>query len=157
MAVKPIPEGYHTLTPHIVVSDAAKAIEFYEKAFGAKEVMRMDGPGGSVLHAEIKIGDSPIMIAEEHPDMGVRSPLSIGGSPVTLNLHVADCDKMFNQAVSAGATATMPPADQFWGDRYGKLKDPFGHHWAISTHTEDLTPEEIGNRAKAFFSQGAGT
>jgi uncharacterized glyoxalase superfamily protein PhnB len=155
MAVKPIPEGFHTLTPHIIVNDAAKAIDFYKKAFSAEEVLRLPGPGGKIMHAEIKIGDSPVMIAEEYPDMGVRSPLAIGGSAVTLNLYVPDVDKVFNQAVSAGATAAMPVADQFWGDRYGKLTDPFGHHWSVATHTEDLTAEQIAERAQAAFSQGA--
>jgi PhnB protein len=153
MAVKPIPDGYHTVTPHITVNDGNKAIEFYKKAFGAKEVYRMPGPGGKIMHAEIQIGDSMIMLNDEFPEMdGSRSAKSLGGSAVTLNLYVPDVDKLFNQAVAAGATATMPVADMFWGDRYGKLKDPFGHNWSIATHKEDVTPEEVMKRAQAEFS-----
>jgi uncharacterized glyoxalase superfamily protein PhnB len=155
MAVKPVPEGLHTLTPHIIVNDAAKAIDFYKRAFNAEEIACLPDPGGKIMHAQIKIGDSHVMIADEYPDMGVRSPLAIGGSAVTLNLYVPDVDKVFNQAVGAGATAAMPVADQFWGDRYGKLTDPFGHHWSVATHTEDLTAEEIAERAQAAFSRGA--
>jgi len=153
MAVKPIPDGYHTVTAHITVNDGNKAIDFYKKAFGAKEIYRMPGPGGKVMHAEIQIGDSIIMLNDEFPDMGgARSAKAIGDSAVTLNLYVPDVDKVYNQAVASGATATMPVADMFWGDRYGKLKDPFGHHWSIATHKEDVTPEEIMKRAAAEFS-----
>ena len=146
---KPIPDGYHTATPYLIIKDAAAALEFYKKAFGAKEIMRMGSPDGSIGHAEIQIGNSRIMIASEFPQMGVRSPQSIGGSPVSIFLYVEDVDKVFNQAVAAGATVRMPVADQFWGDRYGKLQDPYGHLWDVATHKEDLTPEEIGKRAAA--------
>jgi uncharacterized glyoxalase superfamily protein PhnB len=151
MAVKPIPDGFHTLTPHIVVSDAAAAIDFYKEAFGAKEAMRMPGPGGKIMHALIQIGDSKVMLNDEFPEMGgALSPSSLGGSPVTLTLYVPDVDRTFEQAIAAGATVKMPAADQFWGDRYGMLTDPFGHLWAVATHIEDLTPEQIAQRAAAF-------
>lgn len=153
MAVKPIPEGFHTLTTHLVVNDGAKAIEYYKKAFGAKEIARMPGPHGKIMHAEIQIGDTRVMLNDESPEMGARSPKTLGGSPVTLTLYVTDCDKVFKQAVAAGGTATMPMADQFWGDRYGTLKDPFGHQWAVATHKEDLTPEQMDERAQAFFAK----
>jgi uncharacterized glyoxalase superfamily protein PhnB len=145
--VNPIPEGFHAVTPHLVIKDAAAAIEFYKKAFGAEETFRMPGPGGSIMHAEIRIGDSPIMLAAEYPDWGVVGPETLGGSPVTVHLYVKDVDTVFDQAVKAGAKATMPPADQFWGDRYGKLQDPFGHTWGVATHIEDVPPEEMGERA----------
>lgn len=149
----PIPEGFHTVTPHIVVKDPGAAIDFYKKAFGAEEICRMPGPDGkSVVHAEIKIGDSVIMMGAEYPGM-TQSPESLGGTPVTINLYVNDCDATFKRAVDAGASVTMPLADQFWGDRYGKLKDPFGHEWSIATHKEDLSPEEIGKRAAAAFGK----
>ena len=153
MAVKPIPEGYHTLTPHMTVHDANKAIDYYKKAFGAKEIARMPGPGGKVMHAEIQIGDSRIMLNDEFPEMGGnRSAKTIGATPVTLTLYVEDVDKVFNQAIGAGGKATMPVADMFWGDRYGTLEDPFGHHWAVATHKEDLKPEEVMKRAQAAMA-----
>jgi uncharacterized glyoxalase superfamily protein PhnB len=145
--VKPVPDGYHTLTPYLVIRDAAKAIEFYKKAFGAKETFRMPGPGGKIMHAELQIGDSMLMLAEEMPEYGAKSPQALGGSPVNVFLYVEDADKVFNQAVAAGATVTMPLADQFWGDRYGKLADPFGHQWSVATHKEDVAPEEMVKRA----------
>jgi len=156
--VKPIPEGFHTLTPHIVVKDAAKAIEFYKEAFGAEEICRMPGPGGQgVMHAEIKIGDSMVMMCDEFPQTPhFKSPESLNGTTNKLTLYVTDCDKVFNQAVASGATAEMPPTDMFWGDRYGTLVDPFGHEWAVATHKEDLTPEDIGKRAAEFFSSQSG-
>jgi len=148
--VKAIPDGFHTLSPHIVVRDAGKAIEFYKKAFGAEEVCRMAGPDGkSVMHAELKIGNSMFMLCEEFPEM-CRSPQSIGGSPVTLHLYVEDADAVYQRAVKAGATATMPLADQFWGDRYGKLKDPYGHEWSVATHVKDVSPEECAKAAAEF-------
>lgn len=149
---KPIPEGYHSLTPHLIVKDAAKAIDWYAKAFGATEILRMPGPGGKgVMHAEIKIGDSHIMMAEENPAFNNKSPSTLGGSPVALHLYVEDADKAFKQAVDAGAKAEMPPQDMFWGDRYGKVTDPDGHSWSIATHTKDMSPEEImAGAAKAF-------
>ena len=149
---KSIPDGYHSLTPHLIVKDAAKAIEWYAKAFGATEILRMPGPGGKgIMHAEIKIGDSHIMMAEENPAFNSKSPSTLGGSPVALHLYVEDADKVFKQAVDAGAKAEMPPQDMFWGDRYGKVTDPDGHSWSIATHVKDLSPEEImAGAAKAF-------
>ena len=147
--VKPVPEGYHTATPYLIVKDAAKAIEFYKQAFGATELMRMSGPGGKIMHAEIRIGDSIIMMGDENPQMGSRSPQSTGGSPVGLYLYVEDCDKVFNQAVSTGATSVNPLKDQFYGDRSGSIRDPFGHSWWIATHKEDLSMDEIRKRAAA--------
>lgn len=146
---KPVPEGYHTLTAHLVVKGAAAAIEYYKKAFGAEEVLRMPGPGGTIMHAEIRIGDSHIMLNDEFPDFRKLSPRTIGGSPVTLHLYVNDVDAVFDRAVKAGATVMMPVGDMFWGDRYGALEDPYGHHWSIATHKEDLTAEEIAERMKA--------
>jgi len=153
-AVKPIPEGYSTITPHIVCKDAAKAIDFYKKAFGAEERARMPGPGGTVMHAEIKIGDSIVMLGEENPQMGSRGPRSIGGSPVTLHLYVQDVDKAFERASKAGCKVTMPVMDMFWGDRYGRLEDPFGHHWSIATHKQDLTVEQITKAMPAMPGMG---
>ena len=147
--VKPIPEGYHTATPYLIVKDAARAIEFYKKAFGATELMRMPGSGGKIGHAEIKIGDSPIMLADEVPGMGFRSPESIGGSPVSILLYVEDVDSVFNEAVAAGAKVQRPVADQFYGDRTGGVTDPFGHVWYIATHKDDVSPEEMKKRAAA--------
>jgi len=146
---KPIPEGYHTATPYLVVKGAASAIEFYKKAFGATELMRMADPSGRVMHAEIKIGNSPIMLADEFPEMGARSPQAYGGSPVSIFLYVEDVDALANQAIAAGAKVLMPVQDQFWGDRYGKLADPFGHVWSVATHKEDVAPEEMKKRAAA--------
>src|SRR5437868_13558008 len=146
--VKPIPEGYHTVTPSLVVNDGARALDFYKRAFGAQERFRMEGPPGKIGHAEIKIGDSMIMLSDEFPGMGARSPQSLGGSPVTIFLYVNDVDTAFKQAVDAGAKVEMPLADMFWGDRFGRVSDPFGHLWAMATHKEDLTPEEIDKRAK---------
>ena len=151
MAVKPIPEGFRTVTPHLSLNGCAEAIEFYKKAFGAEEACRMPGPGGKIMHAEIRIGDSVLMLADEFPDMGSRGAQTIGGTPVTVHLYVTDVDATFDRAVKAGAKATMPVADMFWGDRYGRLEDPFGHHWSVGTHKEDLTPEEIGKRAQKAF------
>jgi PhnB protein len=147
---KPIPEGYHTATPYLVIQGAANAIEFYKKAFGATELMRMSGPGGKVMHAEIKIGDSPIMLGDEFPEMGVRGPKALGGSPVSIFLYVEDVDALAKQALAAGAKELMAVQDQFWGDRYGKLEDPFGHVWGIATHKEDVAPDEINKRAAAM-------
>jgi PhnB protein len=149
-AVKHVPDGFHTVTPQLIVRDAAKAIEFYITAFGAKERYRMPGPGGVVMHAELSIGDSILMLGEESPQMGAISPQTIGGSPVNLMLYVKDVDASFARAAQAGCTAQMPPTDMFWGDRYGKLSDPFGHQWAIATHKEDVTPEEMARRMAAL-------
>src|ERR1700674_5333098 len=147
MAAKPIPEGYHSVTPYLYMKGAARAIEFYKEAFRATERMRITQPDGRVGHAELQIGDSVIMLADEFPEMGVRSPESLGGSPVSIHLYVEDTDAMFKQAVAAGATVKRPVADQFYGDRLGGIVDPFGHTWWISTHKEDLSSEEIVKRA----------
>lgn len=156
--VKPIPEGFHTITPHLMVRDGAKAIEFYKKAFGAEEIMRMPSPDGkSIMHAELRIGDSLFMLGDEMPQMQRWvAPPSLNGTTVGMALYVADADKAFKRAVDAGASVSLPMADMFWGDRYGKVTDPFGHEWAIATHKEDLTPEEIGKRAEAFFANMGG-
>lgn len=153
--VQPIPAGYERVTPHLVIKGVAEAIKFYEKAFGAKELFRMPGPDGkSVAHAEIKIGDSIIMLADEFPDFGdCRSPQTLQGTPVTLSLYVPDVDKAFNQAIAAGAKATMPPTNMFWGDRYSKLVDPFGHSWALLTHIEDVPPDEMHRRGQEMMKQ----
>ena len=153
MAVKPIPDGYHTATAYMIVKDAARALEFYKEAFGATELMRLSGPDGKVMHAEIKVGDSPIMLADEFPDMGVRSPQSLGGSPVSILLYVEDVDTRFNQAIAAGATAQKAVQDQFYGDRSGTLVDPFGHVWSIATHKEDVSPAEMDRRMEASMKQ----
>lgn len=145
--VKPVPERFHTITPHLVIDGAARAIEFYKNAFGAEEIKCMPGPGGKVMHAEIMIGDSVLMLCDEFPEFGSISPK--GPSPVTIHLFVNDVDKVYEQAVAAGATATMPPSDALWGDRYGKLTDPFGHNWSLATHKEDLTPQQLAERMKA--------
>jgi uncharacterized glyoxalase superfamily protein PhnB len=154
--VKPIPDGLHTVIPYLVLNDSSEAIAFYKKAFGATEVVRMPGPGGhGVMHAELKIGDSMLFLADEFPGMGNPSPKKLGGTPVGIHLNVEDVDAVFARALAAGATAVMPPADMFWGDRFGKLTDPFGHSWSLSTHIEDVTAEEVGRRAEACFAQMA--
>jgi PhnB protein len=147
--VKPIPEGYHTVTPYLIVNDAARALEFYQQAFGATEVYRMTDKSGRVGHAEIKIGDSHVMLADEHPEIGARSPQAFGGSPISLLIYVEDVDALVKQAVRAGAKLTRPVADQFYGDRTGGLEDPFGHAWYIATHVEDVAPEELERRSAA--------
>jgi PhnB protein len=147
--VKPIPEGYHTATPYLIVKGAASAIEFYKKAFGATELLRMVQADGRVGHAEIKIGDSPILLADEFPEMGARGPQSLGGSPVSILLYVEDVDALFSRAVAAGAKVLRPVQDQFYGDRSGGVTDPFGHLWYIATHKEDVSPEELKKRAAA--------
>ncbi|HZS34984.1 MAG TPA: VOC family protein [Methylomirabilota bacterium] len=151
--VKPIPDGYRTVTPYITVHGAAQAIDFYKRAFGAQEVERMTGPDGkSVMHAEIRIGDSVVMLSDESPQSGTRSPQALGGATGSIFLYVPDVDAAFKRAVDAGAKPLMPPADMFWGDRFGKLVDPFGHHWGMATHKEDLSPEEIRKRGTAFMA-----
>jgi PhnB protein len=155
--VKAIPAGYHSVTPYLVVRDAARAIEYYKQAFGANEVFRMNTPDGKIAHAEIKIGDSMIMLSDE---MGSsRSPQTLGGSAAGIFLYVEDVDSVFNQAVGAGAKADMPPTNMFWGDRFGRLTDPFGHLWSLATHIEDVAPEEMerrGREAMAQMAQSAG-
>lgn len=156
MAVKYIPDGYHTLTPCIIVKGAASALEFYKQAFGAVEIMRFDGPGGNVAHAEIQIGDSKIMMADESPEWGCVSPQTVGGTPVSMCLYVEDVDARFAQAVKAGATVKRPVADQFYGDRSGTVTDPFGHVWTVSTHKEDMSVEEMKRRMDEWMkSQGS--
>jgi PhnB protein len=153
---KPIPEGFHTVTPSLVVRDAAKAIDFYKKALGAQELVRMPGPDGKIMHAELKIGDSIIFLADEMQMPGSpKSPQTLGGTTGTINLYVPNVDELFKQAVAAGGKETMPVADQFWGDRYGSLIDPFGHTWGIGTHKEDLSPAETQQRAQEFFASMA--
>lgn len=144
---RPVPEGYHTITPQLVVRDGAAAIEFYQRAFGAREVSRQVGPDGKlIMHAELRIGDSPLFVVDESPDWGTRSPRSLGDTPVTIQLYVEDADALFDRATKAGAQVTMPLADQFWGDRYGMVLDPFGHSWAIATRVEELSQDEIRQR-----------
>ena len=147
--VKPIPEGYHSVTPYLIFSGADEAIAFYKKALGAEEVLRMDGPGRRIHHAEIKIGDSPVMLADEHPEIEALSPKTIGGSPITMHLYVEDVDAAVERAVAAGAKLIRPVADQFYGDRTGGVEDPFGYRWFIATHKEDLTMDEIRRRGAA--------
>jgi PhnB protein len=150
--IKPIPEGFHTITPHLVVKGASQAIEFYKKAFGAQELARMPGPDGkSIMHAHLKIGDSYLFLNDEFPQMGCRGPEIGTRSPVALHLYVADVDSAFKTAVAAGAQQMMATEDMFWGDRYGKLVDPFGHEWSLATHIKDLTPEEISKGAQTAF------
>lgn len=153
MAVKPVPEGYHTATPYLYVKGGVKALDFYKKAFGAKELMRMDGPGGSIGHAEIRIGDSPIMLADESPEMGARSPETYGGSAVGIVLYVPDVDATVKRAVDAGAKLDRAVEDKFYGDRMGSIIDPFGHIWYITTHVEDVSPDEMKRRGEAMMPQ----
>lgn len=150
---KAIPEGFHTITPSLIVKDAAKAIEFYKEAFGASERGRFDGPGGTIMHAEVRIGDSVVMLGEEMPEMGSKGPRTLGGTPVRLHIYTEDVDSLFARALKAGATLRMPVGDQFWGDRYGVLADPFGHEWSIATHTTDVTMDEMQKAAEALFSR----
>jgi uncharacterized glyoxalase superfamily protein PhnB len=156
-AAKPIPQGYHTITPHLVVRGAAEAIEFYKRAFGAEELDRSPGPDGKrLMHAEVRIGSSRLLLVDEYPEYGSKSPQALGGSAVTIHLYVEDVDGLFDRAVKAGCTVEMPLMDAFWGDRFGQLVDPFGHKWSLATHKEDLTPEEMAKRAEAFFSSAGG-
>lgn len=151
--VKTVPDGFNTVSAHLVVREAGKAMDWYKKAFGAEEVMRMPGPGGQgVMHGEVKIGNSTIMLCDENPEWGCTSPALLKGTTVTIHLYVENADAMFDRAVKAGATPNMPPMDMFWGDRYGKLTDPFGHTWGVATHKEDVSPEECGKRAQAWFA-----
>ena len=154
MTVKPMPEGYHTVTPYLMIERAAEAIGFYKRALGATELFRLAQPNGKIGHAEIKVGDSIIMLADPCEQGAFRPPRSLGGSSVGLHVYVDDVDAQFAQAVSAGAKAVKPVQDQFYGDRTGTLEDPFGHIWFLATHKEDLTPEEINRRAEALFKQG---
>jgi PhnB protein len=155
MPAQPVPEGYHTLTPYLAVDDATAAIDFYQRAFGAKERVRMHGPGGMIAHAELEIGDSKVMLADPFPQASTRPPKELGGTSVGVFVYVENVDEVFQQAVDAGATATMEPDDQFWGDRFGSVTDPFGHSWQISTHVEDVPPEEMEKRSKEWMAQMA--
>jgi len=143
-----IPSGMHSVTPHLVCAGAAKAIEFYKKAFGATEEVRLPGPNGRLMHAAVKIGDSTVMLADEMPEWGSLGPTSLKGSPVTIHLYVEDADRFVERAAKAGAKVTMPVSEQFWGDRYGKIEDPFGHHWSVATHVRDVTPEDMKKAMK---------
>ncbi|HWP99425.1 MAG TPA: VOC family protein [Vicinamibacterales bacterium] len=145
-----IPEGYHSVTPYIVVDGADRAIDFYRRAFGAEELLRMPGPGGKISHAEIRIGDSIVMLADPVPGTTLVPPSTLGGTTASLMIYVPDVDATYRQAVSAGATARQEPADMFWGDRFGKLADPFGHEWMLATHVEDVAPEEMERRMAAM-------
>ena len=148
MGTKPIPEGYNTVTPYLAVDDAAQAIEYYKKAFGAKERARMEAPDGKIGHAELEIGDSLVMLSDPFPHATTRPPKELGGTSGSVFMYVEDVDAVVKQAVDAGATITMEVADQFWGDRFGSIQDPFGHSWSIATHVEDVPPEEMAERAK---------
>jgi uncharacterized glyoxalase superfamily protein PhnB len=141
--VKPVPDGMHTVTPHLICADGAAAIEFYKKAFNAVELTRLPGPDGKLMHAMIRIGDSPVMLMDEFPDWGTFGPKSLKSTPVVIHLQVEDADAMIKQAAAAGGKVTLPVSEMFWGDRYGQVTDPFGHLWSIATHVRDLTPEEI--------------
>jgi PhnB protein len=155
MPAQPVPEGYHTLTPYLAVDDASAAIDFYQRAFGAKERVRMHGPDGMIAHAELEIGDSKVMLADPFPQASTRPPKELGGTSVGVFVYVENVDEVFQQAVDAGATPTMEPDDQFWGDRFGSVTDPFGHSWQISTHVEDVPPEEMEKRSKEWMAQMA--
>jgi PhnB protein len=155
MATQPVPEGYHTVTPYLAVEDAARAIEFYTQAFGAKERVRMDAPGGKIGHAELEIGDSRIMLSDPFPQASTRPPKELGGTSLSVMMYVEDVDASFKRAVDAGATVAMELTDQFWGDRFGTVTDPFGHVWGLASHVEDVPPEEMAERAKAAMAQMA--
>jgi uncharacterized glyoxalase superfamily protein PhnB len=148
--VKAIPDGMHSVTPHLVCAGAAKAIEFYKKAFGAIEEGSLPGPDGRIMHAQIRIGDSPVMLVDEMPEWGALGPKALQGSPVTIHIYVDDADAFVARAVKAGAKVTMPLDDMFWGDRYGKLEDPFGHHWSVATHKRDVGIEEMQQAMKSM-------
>jgi PhnB protein len=157
MAVQPVPEGYHTVTPYLAVDDATAAIDFYQRAFGAKERGRMAGPDGTIGHAELEIGDSLVMLADPFPQFTARPPKELGGTSVGVFVYVENVDELFQQAVDAGATPTMEPDDMFWGDRFGSVLDPFGHSWQIATHVEDVSPEEMEKRSREFMAAMAGS
>jgi PhnB protein len=152
--VKPVPEGYHNVTPYLIVNGAARALEFYKRVFGATERMRMAGPDGKVGHAEIGIGDSVVMLADEHPEMGARAPGAFGGAAVSIMLYVDDVDATVKTAVAQGAKVLRPIEDKFYGDRAGTIEDPFGHHWHVGTHKEDVPPDELQRRAAAMAKSG---
>jgi PhnB protein len=154
--VLPIPAGYHTVTPYLTVNDGARALDFYARAFGARETVRMPGPGGKVMHAEFRVGDSLVMLSDEFPGMSTsKAPTTLGGTTGSLFLYVKDVDSAFTKAVAAGCTSLMPPTDMFWGDRFGKLRDPFGNEWSMATHKEDVPPKQMAERARAATAQMA--
>jgi PhnB protein len=157
MAVQPVPEGYHTITPYLAVENAPEAIDFYKRAFGAKERVRMPGPGGSVMHAELEIGDSVVMLSDPFPQASTKPPKELGGTSVSIMTYVDNIDSLYKQAIDAGATSLMEPDDMFWGDRFGSVQDPFGHSWTIATHVEDVSPEEMQKRSQEFMSAMAGS
>jgi PhnB protein len=152
MAVQPIPDGYNTVSPYLAVDDAERAIEYYKKAFGAEETVRMNAPDGRIGHAELKIGESHLMLSDPFPESSTKPPTELGGTSVSIFMYVEDIDAVVQKAVDQGATVTMEVEDQFWGDRFGSITDPFGHNWSIATHIEDLTPEEIEERGKAAMA-----
>ena len=152
---QPVPEGYSTLTPYLAVEDASAAIDFYQRAFGAKERARMPGPGGSVMHAELEIGDSIVMLSDPFPQSSTKAPKELGGTSVSLMTYVEDADSVYKQAIDAGATSLMEPDDMFWGDRFSLVEDPFGHQWTIATHVEDVSPEEMQKRSEEWAAQMA--
>jgi PhnB protein len=152
--VSPIPEGYPRVTPYLIVHDGAAAIDYYTSVLGATERMRMGGPEGKVGHAELGIGDSVIMLADEHPEMGARGPKTVGGTPVSMHVYVEDADRVFESAIEAGATSLQPMEDKFYGDRSGSFEDPFGHHWSVATHVEDIPPDEMEKRAAQAAASG---
>ena len=154
--VKPIPDGYRSVIPYLIVADGAAALAFYQQVFGARVRMRLGGPGGKIGHAELEIGDSLVMLADEHPAMGALAPPTVGGTPVSLHLYVEDVDAVAAKAIAAGASLKRPVENQFYGDRLGTISDPFGHLWHLSTHVEDVSPEEIGRRAAAMAQEHAG-
>lgn len=156
MSVKPIPDGYHSITPYLIVDGGQQALEYYQQAFGAEVEMLMPGPEGKVMHAEFRVGDSKVMLADEFPEHGALSPKSVGGTPVSLALYVEDVDSVFSKAVQAGGNELRPVQDQFYGDRMGTLEDPFGHKWTVGTHIEDVTPEEMAQRQQEFMQQQGG-
>ena len=153
MAVKPIPEGYHSITPYLAVDDAAKAIEFYRDAFGADEVIRMPGPDGKIAHAELQLGDSKLMLSDPFPESNVQPPSARGGPTASVFMYVEDVDGIFEQAQKAGATVVSPLENMFWGDRFGTVSDPFGHVWSLATHVEDLSEEEMAERSRAAMAE----
>jgi PhnB protein len=154
---QPVPEGYHTITPYLAVDSATEAIDFYQRAFGAKERIRTDGPQGSIMHAELEIGDSLIMLSDPFPQASTKPPRELGGTSVSIFAYVEDIDSVYKQAIDAGASSLMEPDDMFWGDRFGSVQDPFGHSWTIATHVEDVSPQEMEKRSEEFMSQMAGS
>ena len=157
MAVQPIPEGYRTVTPYLSVDDASAAIDFYQRALGAKESVRMSGPGDAIMHAELELGDSRVMLSDPFPQFTPRPPKELGGTSVSVFLYVEDVDALYQQATDAGASSVSEPEDMFWGDRFASIQDPFGHHWTIATHVEDVEPAEMQRRIEEWTAQFAGT